>query len=88
MGFFAGAFICWLIFTSAWRGRNRGLAGGVLALLVLQYLLGFADLALLAPTWMQVVHLLGADLLWIALIVLTARLCVIPIGCTENLCRI
>lgn len=88
MGFLAGAFICWLIFTSAWRGRNRGLAGGVLALLVLQYLLGFADLALLAPTWMQVVHLLGADLLWIALIVLTARLCVIPIGCTENLCRI
>jgi cytochrome c oxidase assembly protein subunit 15 len=88
MGFIAGAFICWLIFAGAWKGRNREFAGGVLALLVLQYLLGFADLAFLAPTWMQLVHLLGADVLWIALMVLTARLCVVPIGCTENFCRI
>jgi heme a synthase len=87
MGFLAGAFICWLIFTSAWRGRNRRLAGGVIALLVLQYALGFADVALLAPTWMQIVHLLGADLLWLALVVLTARLCVAPIGCTEGFCH-
>jgi cytochrome c oxidase assembly protein subunit 15 len=27
---------------------------------------------LLAPTWMQVLHLLGADLYWIALIALCA----------------
>jgi heme a synthase len=86
MGFIAGAFICWLIFTSAWKGRNRKLAGGVVALLVLQYALGFTDVALLAPTWMQIVHLLGADLLWISLVVLTARVCVVPIGCTENFC--
>jgi cytochrome c oxidase assembly protein subunit 15 len=86
LGFLAGAFICWLIFSSAWKGRNRKLAGGVIALLVLQYILGFADVALLAPTWMQIVHLLGADVLWLALIVLTARLCVVPIGCTENIC--
>jgi cytochrome c oxidase assembly protein subunit 15 len=87
LGFVAGAFICWLIFTSAWKGRNRKLAGGVVALLVLQYALGFIDVALLAPTWMQIIHLLGADLLWISLIVLTARLCVVPIGCVENFCR-
>lgn len=88
MGFIAGAFICWLIFAGAWKGRNRKLAGGVAALLVLQYALGFADVALLAPTWMQIVHLLGADMLWIALVVLTARLCVVPIGCTEGLCSV
>ncbi len=86
LGFIAGAFICWLIFTSAWKGRNRKLAGGVVALFALQYALGFADVALLAPTWMQIVHLLGADMLWIALVILTARLCVVPIGCTENYC--
>jgi heme a synthase len=86
LGFVAGAFICWLIFASAWKGRNRKLAVGVVALLALQYVLGFADVALLAPTWMQIVHLLGADTLWIALVVLTARLCIVPIGCTENLC--
>jgi cytochrome c oxidase assembly protein subunit 15 len=33
---------------------------------------------LLAPVWMQIVHLLGADLLWIALVILAARLCVQP----------
>jgi cytochrome c oxidase assembly protein subunit 15 len=88
LGFIAGAFICWLIFTSAWKGRNRKLAISVVALLALQYALGFLDVALLAPTWMQIVHLLGADTLWIALVVLTARLCVVPIGCTEGLCRV
>jgi cytochrome c oxidase assembly protein subunit 15 len=86
MGFIAGAFICWLIFANAWKGRNRKLAGGVIAMLALQYALGFADIALLAPTWMQIVHLLGADILWITLVVLTARLCVVPIGCREGFC--
>jgi heme a synthase len=88
LGFIAGAFICWLIFTNAWKGRNRQLAIGVVALLALQYALGAADIALLAPTWMQIVHLLGADLLWISLVLLTARLCVVPIGCTEGLCTV
>jgi cytochrome c oxidase assembly protein subunit 15 len=48
----------------------------VVALLALQYGLGLADVLLLAPVWMQIFHLLGADLLWIALVVLTARVCV------------
>jgi cytochrome c oxidase assembly protein subunit 15 len=88
MGFLAGAFICWLVFAGAWRGRNRKLAISVLALLLLQYALGFADVALLAPTWMQIVHLLGADMLWLSLVVLTARLCIVPVGCTEGFCHI
>lgn len=88
VGLIAGAFICWLIFQNAWKGRNRLLAMSVVGLLAVQYALGLADLALLAPTWMQVVHLLGADTLWIALVVLTARLCIVPIGCTEGLCRV
>jgi cytochrome c oxidase assembly protein subunit 15 len=48
-------------------------SGFVLAALALQFLLGAADVLLLAPTWMQVVHLLGADIYWIALVVLAAR---------------
>ncbi len=88
LGFIAGAFICWLVFTGAWSGRNRKLAIGVVALLALQYALGAADIVLLAPTWMQIIHLLGADVLWTALVVLTARLCIVPIGCTEGLCRV
>jgi heme a synthase len=50
----------------------------VLMLLVLQFALGVADVTLLAPVWMQILHLLGADLLWIALVVLAARICVLP----------
>lgn len=74
----AGAFIVWLVTRSLRQPDHRALAIGVLLLLALQYLLGLADIALLAPTWMQMLHLLGADLLWIALVVLAARTCLIP----------
>lgn len=40
----------------------------VLALIAAQLILGAADVLLLAPTWMQILHLLGADLYWIALV--------------------
>ena len=57
---------------------DRSLATGVLLLLVLQVLLGIADVAFLAPTWLQMSHLLGADLLWITLVLLAAGTCLIP----------
>lgn len=77
----AGAFLIWLLYRAiTYRGyfQNRQLAWLVGGLLLLQYGLGVADVVLLAPTWMQIVHLLGADLLWTALVVLTARLCLEP----------
>lgn len=77
----AGIFLCWLVFRSLFGrsyGRHRSLALAVVGLLALQYGLGLADVLLLAPTWMQIVHLLGADLLWVALVVLAARICVQP----------
>jgi cytochrome c oxidase assembly protein subunit 15 len=73
----AGLFICWLLLRSVSRPGERRLAIGVALLLALQYGLGVADALLLAPVWMQIVHLLGADLLWIALVVLAARVCVL-----------
>jgi heme a synthase len=72
----AGLFICWLLMRSFGRPSERKLALLVLGLLVLQFALGIADVTLLAPVWLQIVHLLGADLLWIALVVLAARVCV------------
>jgi cytochrome c oxidase assembly protein subunit 15 len=44
----------------------------VCGLLALQFVLGIGDVLLLAPTWMQILHLLGADLYWVALVVLAA----------------
>jgi cytochrome c oxidase assembly protein subunit 15 len=82
----AGAFLLWLVYYGLRSTANRTLSITLAGLLLLQYSLGVADIALLAPTWMQMLHLLGADLLWIALIVLVTRLCVRPIGCTEGIC--
>jgi heme A synthase len=50
----------------------RALRGAVVALLLAQVAGGFVNLALLAPTWMQLVHLLLADGLWVALVLLAA----------------
>jgi cytochrome c oxidase assembly protein subunit 15 len=77
----ASIFLIWLLIRAARRNGpwdNRPLSIVVVALLVAQYLLGALDVWLLAPVWMQVVHLLGADLLWTALVVLTARLTMLP----------
>ena len=66
----------WLAFyavaTSARRPdlRTHGLV--VLGLLAAQVTAGLANLLLLAPVWMQIVHLLLADTLWISLIIFCA----------------
>jgi heme a synthase len=59
--------VLWLVM----RVRSR-LSWVVAGLLGFQFAVGIGDVLLLAPTWMQVLHLLGADLYWIALVVLAA----------------
>lgn len=56
------------------RDLHTRLSTIVAALVFVQIALGVADVFLLAPTWMQVVHLLGADIYWIALVSLAAEL--------------
>jgi cytochrome c oxidase assembly protein subunit 15 len=51
----------------------RGAAWAVSALTLLQLGGGLLNVALLAPVWMQIVHLLLADLLWIAFVLLAVR---------------
>ena len=55
-------------------GDRRGRAARrlVVVLAIAQVVLGFVNVWLLAPVWMQLTHLLVADLLWIALVLLTA----------------
>lgn len=50
----------------------RRLAVILAGLFILQLTAGMVNLVLLAPVWMQIVHLLLADLVWISLILLTA----------------
>jgi cytochrome c oxidase assembly protein subunit 15 len=48
------------------------LAYGVMALALTQLVAGVVNVMLLAPVWMQLIHLLLADLLWITLVLLGA----------------
>jgi len=52
--------------------RVRRIAGFLAVGFVLQLLAGLVNLVLLAPVWMQIVHLLLADLVWIGLVLLAA----------------
>jgi cytochrome c oxidase assembly protein subunit 15 len=83
IAFLASVFLIWLLVRAAQRQNhwdNRGLSALILILLAVQYVLGVMDVVWLAPTWLQVIHLLGADSLWAALVVLTARLTLEPVA--------
>jgi len=80
----AAIFVIWLLVRAGRRSipgggeANRPLSLAIVAFLAAQYILGVMDIWLLAPTWMQVAHLLGADALWVALVILAARLMLVP----------
>ena len=80
---FASSFLLiWFLVRAARRRTawdNRGLSALILLLLAAVYTLGLMDVILLAPLWVQVAHLLAADSLWAALVVLTARLTLEPL---------
>jgi heme A synthase len=52
--------------------QTKRFARSMLGLFMLQLAAGLLNVVLLAPIWMQLVHLLLADLVWIVLILLTA----------------
>jgi heme a synthase len=81
VAFLACIFLIWILVRAVQRSDhwdNRKLSALVLVLLAAQYVLGVLDVVLLAPVWLQLIHLLGADALWSALVVLTARLTLEP----------
>jgi len=52
----------------------KRLGGTVAVLALFQFSLGSADVVLKTPIWLQLLHLLTADLLWIAFVLLAAEL--------------
>jgi cytochrome c oxidase assembly protein subunit 15 len=85
VAFLTSIFLIWILVRAVRSSTignphwdNRKLSALVLILLGAQYVLGVMDVMLLAPVWLQIVHLLGADVLWAALVVLTARLTLEP----------
>jgi len=55
------------------RPRMRGLALTVVIMTFVQLCAGVLNLALLAPVWMQILHLFLADIVWIALVLFVAE---------------
>jgi cytochrome c oxidase assembly protein subunit 15 len=86
----AGLFVVGIIWVSGSRQdpTNRKLANWVIGLLLSQLALGALDVLLSAPDWMQIMHLLGADVYWVVLVVLTARITIVPLGCPGGFCRL
>jgi cytochrome c oxidase assembly protein subunit 15 len=68
----AGAtYLLYVAGTLTTRGaseRSRKIASWTATLVITQIVAGFVNLGLLAPTWMQLVHLLLADAVWIAVV--------------------
>jgi heme A synthase len=52
-------------------GRKAALR--LIGLFILQLFVGAANLSLMAPVWMQLIHLLMADLVWIAMVLVIAE---------------
>jgi heme A synthase len=69
-------FLIWTALTT-WRNAQaesqKKAAIRVIAVVIFQLFWGAANLSLLAPIWMQLTHLLVADFLWIAVVLLVAE---------------
>jgi heme A synthase len=71
-----GYLACFAIYRSTLTSRptTRRLAFALSGLVLTQWAFGALDVYLLAPYWLQLLHLFLADLLWVAAVLLTADL--------------
>ena len=70
-----GGYLTYFALWTLKRGGDvwvRRWGWSVVVLVAVQFAAGLVNAALLAPVWLQIVHLLLADLLWIALVLLAA----------------
>ena len=68
-----GAGVLMAAAVQAMRSGARRVGTALMVLIWVQLAAGGLNIVLLAPVWMQIVHLLLADLVWIALVVITAQ---------------
>jgi cytochrome c oxidase assembly protein subunit 15 len=72
------AFVAARVLQTTDDAGTRRAAWALPAIAALQVAAGLLNVALLAPVWMQLVHLLLADVLWIAFVLLAARVLSLP----------
>jgi len=74
-----GALLVYLARTAPVAGTvGRRLATALEALVFAQVAAGFVNVALLAPVWMQVVHLLAADAMWVVFVLYSQEVLAAP----------
>jgi heme A synthase len=74
LGVWLIAFACRLMASRQSSAFARRFSAAITVLVLLQFALGAADIVLGTPIWLQLLHLLDADLLWIAFVLLSAEL--------------
>ncbi len=84
-----GVFLFGLVLGRALRrqpeGAERALGRLLLGLFSLQLLAGIVNILLLAPVWMQLVHLFLADSVWCAFVLYCAAVFAVPAASPETL---
>jgi cytochrome c oxidase assembly protein subunit 15 len=70
----SAGYIGWVIFISARQQNFSRRAKLLIILLFAQLAIGATNVLLLAPVWLQIIHLFMADVLWITLVLVSADL--------------
>jgi heme A synthase len=80
VGLWVGFVALRLLLGEAPGVRVRRYSRLTVGLVVLQLLAGAINVLLLAPVWMQIVHLFLADLVWISFVLLGASALAVPVA--------
>lgn len=68
-----GVYVMWLMLRSTARGPLSQSGAAVLISLIVQVGLGVINVVLLAPIWLQTLHLFVADVFWISVVLASAE---------------
>ncbi len=78
-------FVCAHVTRTPQELPIRRTAGALAATVLVQFLVGALNVAMLAPVWLQLIHLLLADLAWLSLVLLTASVFTSELGAQDRL---
>ena len=73
-------YVFWILLRNSKTPRRSWNQVALAAVLITQIGLGILNVILLAPLWLQIVHLLVAELFWVLVVLASADLLFSPVG--------
>src|SRR5215475_7110806 len=71
----AGFYVIWVVLTNSSRRMHQSRTSRALIILLFtEFGIGLLNVCLLTPVWLQILHLLVADMIWITLVLASATL--------------